>query len=377
MKVVQANKAYLPHLGGVETIVRQISEGVAAQPDLESVVIACSDARQTTHATINGVQVTYVGTLSRAKSLPVSPAFTHHLLEQRADVLITHEPFLLPGISYLTRQRKMRHRFRHLVLWWHSDIVRQRTLRRVYEPLQRALLQEASAIIVATPHHITSSEVLPQYRDKCRVIPFGIDPSRFEMTQAIQQRVADIKTQFPGPLILFSGRLVYYKGAKYLVEAMQKVPEAHLIMVGNGPLQEELQKLAEAGRGNVTFMPPVSDNELNALYHACDVFVLPSVENSEAFGIVQIEAMACGKPVICCDLPTGVTYVNRNNETGLVVPRRDPEALANAIKLLVENEELRGRLGNRARERVLQEFTVNQMVESLITMCKGLPYGHR
>ena len=110
---------------------------------------------------------------------------------------------------------------------------------------------------------------------------------------------------------------------------------------------------------------------------AGDVFVLPSVENSEAFGIVQIEAMACGKPVICCDLPTGVTYVNRDNETGLVVPRRDPEALANAINMLVGNEELRYRLGNRAKERVLQEFTVNQMVESLVTMCKAFPYGHR
>ena len=143
--------------------------------------------------------------------------------------------------------------------------------------------------------------------------------------------------------MLFVGRLVYYKGLEYLIEAMRWVPDAVLVVVGTGPLRGRLQRLSEQWLGcpgKVVFLGAVAEHDLCAWYHACDVFVLPSVELSEAFGLVQLEAMACAKPVVTTDLPTGVTYVNQHGHTGLVVPRRNSRALAEAINILLDNRQL-------------------------------------
>ncbi len=372
MKFVQANKAYLPHIGGVETIVRQIGEGMARLPGTTSAVVACSDDSKTSHRTIEGVDVTLAGTVARIKSLPISPSFTRCLLRHEGDVLLAHEPFLLTGLVYATRRRRVRRRFKNLVVWWHSDIVRQSAMRTAFVPLQRALLEEAAAIVVATPRHIDSSIYLEEFRSKCRVIPFGINPARFIRTPEVERRIAEIRGAHPGPMVLFSGRLVYYKGAEYLVRAMANLPDVQLVMVGRGPLRADLETLASVGHGNVHFLDHLSESDLIAYYHASDLFVLPSVENSEAFGIVQLEAMVCGKPVITCDLPTGVNYVNQDGKTGIVVPKRDPAALGNAISTLVGDAELRVRLGEYARNRVLREFSEATMVKSVYDLCQEL-----
>ncbi len=372
MKFVQANKAYLPHIGGVETIVRQLGEGMAREPGTSSAVVACSDEPRTSHRAVAGVDVTLAGTVTRVKSLPISPSFTRCLLKHEGDVLLAHEPFLLTGLVYATRRGRVRRRFKNLVVWWHSDIVRQSAMRTAFVPLQRALLQEASAIVVATPRHIDSSNYLQEFRDKCRVIPFGIDPARFTLTESIERRIAAIRAAYPGPIVLFSGRLVYYKGAEYLVRAMESLPNVQLVMIGRGPLKEELHGLAAKGSGNVHFLDHLSEPELVAYYHAAGVFVLPSVENSEAFGIVQLEAMVCGKPVITCDLPTGVNYVNQDGKTGIVVPKRDYKALEGAISRLVNDNDLRHRLGEYARDRVLREFSETTMVKSVYNLCRDL-----
>ncbi len=372
MRFVQANKAYLPHIGGVETIVRQLGEGMAKRPETTSKVVACSDDSRTSHSCMEGVDVTLAGTVARIKSLPISPSYTRCLLKHEGDVLLAHEPFLLTGVVYATRRTRARRRFKNLVVWWHSDIVRQSAMRTAFVPLQRALLDEAAAVVVATPLHIESSIYLPEFRSKCHVIPFGIDPVRFQITEDISQRVARIHETYPGPLVLFSGRLVYYKGTEYLVSAMANLPSAQLVMIGKGPLRDDLELLASKGPGNVHFLNHLSEADLVAFYHAADIFVLPSVENSEAFGIVQLEAMVCGKPVITCNLPTGVNYVNQDGKTGLVVPKRDPEALEHAIRTLLENSELRRGLGDYARARVLREFSETTMVNALAHLCEDL-----
>jgi rhamnosyl/mannosyltransferase len=376
MRVIQANKAYYPHLGGIETVVQQLAEGFITRHGWESAVVTCSDDRHTHRRVHNGVRITSAATLARLASLPISPAFATQLLRQRGAILQIHEPFLLGGLAYLARRRRARRRFRHLVVWWHSDIVRQRTLRPFYTPLLRRVLRAASAVIVATPHHITSSAFLPAIADKCHVIPYGVDLLRFAPTPAMLARAAEFRRQYGPRLVLFSGRLVYYKGAQYLVRAMSRVPDAHLVVVGKGPLLPELQALAgAAGTANVSFVPYLAEPDFVAMYQASDLFVLPSVENSEAFGIVQIEAMACGKPVITANLPTGVTYVNRHDETGLVVPPRDVEALATAIRTLLDDDDLRQRLGRAAQARVAREFTIKHMVDQTAALyCRLLGY---
>lgn len=372
MKIIQTSKAYSPFLGGVETVVQQLAEGFVEHHQLESRVVVCNDGRHTRHDTRKGVSITYAGTLARLASLPISPSFPVHLLRETGDILHIHEPFLVGPFVYLTFSWLAKKRFKRLVIWWHSDVIRQRALARIYTPLHRAILRAADAITVATPGHISASTFLGDFTSKCHIIHYGVDPARFVMTHELQQRVLAIRQQYNKPLVLFVGRLIYYKGAEYLVQAMHLLPDAHLIMVGNGPLKPELETLAREGHNNVTFLPPLQQQDLAAMYHACDVFVLPSVENSEGFGIVQLEAMACGKPVITSDLPTGVTYVNVDGKTGLVVPRRQAQPLANAIQTLLENAELRQKLGAYARNRVEQAFTVEGMVKQTVNLYQSL-----
>jgi glycosyltransferase involved in cell wall biosynthesis len=368
MKIIQASKAYYPFLGGIETVVQQLAEGFALKENIESKVIVCNDHPSRSIEVYNNVQIERTATIARLASLPISPSYPVQLLSQTADILHIHEPFLIAPASYLAFRSLARKRFKRLVVWWHSDIVKQKKLSGIYLPLQKAILEEADAIVVGTPKHISSSEVLGEFQHKCHSIHYAVDAKRFVITNECKQKIAAIKEKYNKPIVLFFGRLVYYKGIEYLVEAIQSVPDAHLVVVGRGALQESLEIMAAKGIGNISFIPYLAEEELVAMYHACEIFVLPSVENTEGFGIVQLEAMACAKPVISSDLPTGVTYVNQDGVTGLVVPKRNSQELAKAINYLLKNETVRTELGKTAQRRVESEFTVSGMVEQNLNL---------
>jgi rhamnosyl/mannosyltransferase len=371
MKILQVNKAYFPLLGGIETVVQQLAEGFAARGE-QSVVQACAGGLRSREYVHNGVRVRLSSTLARISSLPISPAFCFELLSRRADILQIHEPSLLAAFTCYAASRRLRRNYGKVVLWWHSDIVRQRFARHFYAPVLRHTLRFADKIIVATPKHIESSEFLREFSAKCKIIPFGVDERRFQNSPGLEAQAAKFKDPQGRPLALFVGRLVYYKGVQYLVEAMRELPEVSLALVGSGPLEPEIRRLAAKCPGNVRLMPHLNEQEYLAVLQACDMFVLPSVEKSEAFGIVQIEAMACGKPVITTDLPTGVTFVNQHGQTGWVVPARNATALAQALKKLAQDAGLRRRLGDYARQRVLKEFTLTKMVDETLNLYRQL-----
>jgi rhamnosyl/mannosyltransferase len=231
------------------------------------------------------------------------------------------------------------------------------------------VLNDADLITVSSPNYIQSSPYLKPLAAKCRVIPHGADLSRYELTPRVVQRAEEIRRQYGTPLILFVGLLRYYKGVSYLIEAMPRV-EARLLIVGQGPQGEEW-KTATQRLGlddKVVFLGRVSDDDLLALYHACDIFVLPSIHRSESWGAVQVEAMACGKPVICTELGTGTSFVNQHEVTGLVVPPMDSASLANAISRLLADPELRRRLGDAGLARARQELSAAVMVDRLVQM---------
>src|SRR5262249_26291664 len=158
-------------------------------------------------------------------------------------------------------------------------------------------------------------------RSKCVVIPFGIDLDRLKATPQATARVAEIVAAHPGPRLLFIGRLVPYKGVDVLVDAMASVPNATTLILGDGPLRGDLETRAAASgvSGRVRFLGALPDSEVVAHLHACDTFVLPSVTRQETFGVAQLEAMACGRPVVSTNLETGVPWVNQDGVTGLVV----------------------------------------------------------
>ncbi len=371
MKIVHTNKAYYPLIGGVETIVANFAEGLSTRPGIDVEVLVCNHEHSIwkQEKTINRVNVTYVPMWAKIASLPISPLFPFHLAALDGDILHVHEPFPLVDLTNLLIPSVLR-RFSRIVVSWHSDIVRQKWAMSVYASVIRKFLDRVDRIIVATPNHLESSQFLKTYSEKCEIIPFGLQLDWVKQRQTRDEQIKKIKKQFGDPLILFVGRLVYYKGLKYLVDAMNLLPDVNLAIVGGGPLQFEIKhqisKLQLEKR--VHIIPHLSKTELHDFYEACDIFVLPSTDISEAFGLVQVEAMACGKPVVSTNLNTGVTFVNQHGITGLTVEPRDSMALADAIRTLLGNSNLRLSLGRNAQERAMREFTLERMIDRTVKL---------
>jgi glycosyltransferase involved in cell wall biosynthesis len=356
-RVLHVGKYYPPVPGGMERVLQLLCEH--ERQTVDSQVLAVNAAFRTERDEWNGVPVTRAGRVASIGSVGVCPTFPFELLRHGADITVIHEPNPLALVCDFVTARSG-----PLIVWYHSEVLRPAwKYRLMYRPFLTRVLRRAARIVVSSPKLAEHARELQAYRAKCTVIPFGIELERFELTPTIARRAMDIRAQYAGkPLVLFVGRLVPYKGVSVLIDAMRSV-DATAIIVGGGPLQAVLR--AQAHDTNVAdrlvFAGEVSDEELMALMHACDMFVLPSVTRAEAFGMVQLEAMACGKPVISTDLPSGVPWVNQHGSTGLVVPPGDATALRDAIVRLGSDEPLRRRLGGAARLRVEQEFTADRM----------------
>lgn len=360
MKLLHIYKDYYPVLGGIENHLRLLAEGLAKR-GLEVTVLVTNLTGETTTLEMNGVRVIKAGRLATLASTPLSLSLPLIVRRLKPDIAHLHFPYPWGELAHLWLGRA-----RRTVITYHSDIVRQRSLLRFYEPFLWRLLAKADRIIASSDHYLEGSFYLSRHADKSAVIPYGIDLKRFN---SLPTYAETIRERHGSPLLLFVGRLRYYKGLQYLLEAMRDI-EARLLIVGKGPMEKEwLNLTTELGLAKrVTFMGEVPEEELPLYYHACDIFVLPASERSEAFGIVQLEAMACGKPVICTELGTGTSYVNIHGLTGLVVPPRDPAALAGAIERLSSDRGLREEMGQRAKERVEKEFSHERMINSTLAL---------
>lgn len=368
IKILQINKLYSPWIGGIEKIVQDIAEGLKNKVDMK--ILVCRSKGRENVEIINGVEIIRANSLGIYYSMPVSfkfPFLLKRLCKDR-DILHFHLPFPLAVMSYLLIRPKG-----NMVVWWHSDILRPKSLYRLYKPFLRKFLSKIDKIIVATPYHIKNSEILKDFKEKCEVIPFGIDIVRFNFTDEVREKAGKIRGKYSSKIILFVGRLIYYKGLEYLIQAMKNV-DAKLLLIGEGYLKESLQRLvSELGiEDKVFFLGRVSDNEIIAYYHACDIFVLPSIEKTEAFGLVQLEAMVCGKPVINTNLPTGVPYVSQDRITGLTVSPKDSEALAQAINKLLDDLNLRKKYGVNGRKRVEEIFGKKLMIKKVMNLYEHL-----
>jgi glycosyltransferase involved in cell wall biosynthesis len=246
------------------------------------------------------------------------------------------------------------------VITWHADIVRQKLMLLGYRPFQNAALKSAKGIIAATPAHIKSSQELiaPHLQDKLHVIPFGFDLAHYAVPLDLS---ANLRQSYPGKIIFALGRHVHYKGFDVLIKAMAKLPpDTQLIIGGEGPLSEEWKALAaqSPAAARIHFVGKISEADLPAYFQACDVFCLPAVNQAEAFGIVQVEAFACAKPVVSTRLNNGVDFVNQDGITGYSVTPSSVDELEEALSRLLADPDLRLRLGTQALQRAQQEFSL-------------------
>ncbi len=368
MRVLQLGKYYYPYMGGIETHLDVLSRGLNRDVDLHAVVF--NTGTQTVRENVDGVKVTRCGEFARLASNSISMAMIGELSRQCFDILHFHAPNPAAAAAYLAARKACSHR---LIITHHSDIVRQTRLKPLVRPLMRLVMERADAIIATSPQYLESSVELRPYIKKCVVIPYGVDLERLRTATDELGTAAALRGSISGPIILAVGRLIYYKGFDVAIRAMEQV-QGTLLVVGDGPLRQQLEALAHrlGVAERVRFVGAVHNHALLPYYQASDIFLLPSVARSEAFGIVQLEAMACGLPVINTQLDSGVPYVSRHMETGLTVPAGDARALGAAIRRLLEREDDRKHFSANARLRVEQEFSAVTMARRHLELYEEL-----
>ncbi len=353
MKILHIYKDYFPVLGGIENYIKVLAEAQAAAG--HQVIVAVCDPGMAMHIEeLNGVKVIKSRRWATVASMPLSIGHPLVIARLKPDVVHVHSPYPLGEISaWLFKARVP------LVITHHSDVVRQKGWLRLYAPLLRRVLKHARCIIATSPRYIETSPWLAPVKDKCVVIPLGVDHRRFMPSPE----------PFGGPpTVLFVGRLRYYKGVDTLLHALVDLPDVHLNVVGNGPMRDEWEALAGTlGLSErVHFAGEVPDEDLPAQYRQAHLFVLPANARAEAFGTVLLEAMAAGLPCISTEVGSGTSWVVQDGISGRVVPPRDPPALAEAIRELVTAPAKRQAMGEAGRLRVETEFTQELMTQRVL-----------
>jgi glycosyltransferase involved in cell wall biosynthesis len=365
VRVLQFGRFWNEQHGGIERHVSLLSQGLASRGVEVVNLVAAPDlnGNEESHGSYRLIRSPSFG---EAYSMALSPALVWKALNMHRDkpfdIFHLHFPDPLSHATSMMLPSNARR-----VITWHSDIVRQKRLLALYKPFLSRIARQADALVAATQAHFDGSTQIPPDvpGERRHVIPYGLDYAPLELnvrTTALRDRLR-ASTQGRG-LVFALGRHVYYKGFEVLIEAIQNT-QAFLILGGDGPLRPQLEAQASAlGLGErILFTGHIAEEDLAAYFHACDVFCLPAVERSEAFGLVQLEAMACGKPVVCTQLNNGVNIVNIDGQTGFAVPVRDAAELARRLDQLLADDELRQKLGKQALART-EDFSVKRMTDS-------------
>ena len=370
MRILQLGKYYYPHMGGIENHLYILSTELARRGN-EVTVAVSNDKPKFSEEIISGVKVIRYPLIAKIKNAPITsfPAFD----AKQFDVVHVHLPNPLASIHALLNHAE------NLVVTYHSDIVKEGILPKlaniIYtKTILSKLLKRAKVIIATSPNCVSGSKILQKYKHKIKVVPYGIDLDLFELDSKFSIKLNKLKKIYNDKkVLLFVGRLVPYKGLKYLIHSMQEVvkefDDAVLLIVGEGILKPELEELVKKLKltNYIKFLPGIHNKDLTPYYCLSEIFVLPSIYKSEAFGIVQLEAMACSKPVISTNVRgSGISFVNKDNETGITVEPSNSRELASAIIKLLKNKSLCKKFGNNGRMRVKNIFSKEVMAKNIL-----------
>jgi glycosyltransferase involved in cell wall biosynthesis len=372
MRILHIGKYYPPFLGGMETVLWNLTEGLLDR-SCEVTVLTAGDELLDSEETVTGPSSGRTGRLVRASvyghlnsqplTLTLISLIRREIARLNPDLVHLHLPNPLAAAAWLCLTAGRCSGSPPLAVWYHADITRQRVGRFLVRPIVNGCLKQAVGICVSSETLASHSPVLAPWQDKVGVIPFGINPAPWNR----------ITPTLDGPF-LFVGRLVPYKGLDVLLEALVRVPEAGLVIVGDGPLESRLvEQAAKSGiASRVVFAGPMDQSGVAGHLTRARALVLPSVDASETFGLVQLEAMAAGVPVIASDLATGVREVGQPGRTCLLVPPGDVGALAGAMTSLLQDPVLADQLGAAGRRRFQDRFTREKMIDRLLVWYSSL-----
>ena len=354
MRILHAYKVYLPSVyGGIPSVIATLA--VLPRPEFETEILVARGRGIGGTYEFEGVKVEAVSSLATVMSTPLAPTYPLRLLQKarKADVVVHHAPFPLTDIGILLLPRSS-----PLVVHWHAEVVGRSWLMRILAPFIRHSLRRADRIVVSDPVITENSPFLKEFAGKCIAIPYGCDDSYWGQLDPGDWQAVDRLTKQHPRLVVAVGRLVSYKGYEIFLRAMQSV-DADAVIIGEGQLQAELAELAkELGvSSRVRFLGVLEPHEVKQYIHAARLLAFPSVSEAEAFGLVQLEAMSAGKPVVNTALPTAVPNIARDGREGLTVSPGDPAAFAGALNRLLDQPDFAARLGQAGRARVRSEFS--------------------
>jgi glycosyltransferase involved in cell wall biosynthesis len=354
LRILHAYKIYRPDIeGGIPVVISSLAQGSDARASHS--ILSARRFGSARRYTLDGVPVEAVASLGTLFSTPLAPGYIPAFVRRArsADVVLHHAPLPLNDAAILLGLPDDA----ALIVYWHADVVGYPLLKRLVAPLIRRVLARADRIVVSGQPMIDHSQFLRPHAEKCTVLPYGMDLDYWRTLDVDGRAGADERQRQQPRHIVALGRLVGYKGYDVLVRAMQTI-DGHATIVGEGPLLAELQQLA-TGLGvsdRIRFAGRLTRSEIKQLFYSAQVFAFPSVTEAEAFGIVQIEAMAAGLPIVNTHLATTVPLVARHDREALTVSPNDPRALSRALNRILDEPALAERLGAAGRERAKNEF---------------------
>lgn len=368
MKILQLGKFY-PIEGGVEKVMHELTLGLSKRK------VHCDMMCTSINGEASDLEINEYGSIIRCKSLfkvaatTISPQMIVKLRKvcNNYDIIHVHHPDPMAALALFLSGYKG-----EVILHWHSDIFKQKRLLKLYKPLQNWLIKRASQIVGTTPVYVKESPHLQEAQDKTTYIPIGIDKLKPSEEEALK-----IRSKYPNKKIVFSvGRLVEYKGYTHLIDAARYLSDEYVVLIaGSGPLKDELQNQIESlGLSDkVKLLGFISNEMKNAHFEASDLFCLSSIQKSEAFAIVQIEAMSCGKPVVATNIPgSGVPWVNMHEVSGLNVTPENGFELAEAITSICNNEDTYLEFSKRAEARYHFLFTKSEMIDKCLSVYENI-----
>ena len=361
MKILHVVKAYYPDVGGIETSARQIAE--ASAKNGHEVIVLCF-GNKTENVETEGVKVYRIKPFFNVGSASISLKYfkKYKELSKDADIIHFHVPNPLGELAFCL-QPKTKSKAKTLCTY-HLDPVRPKAFVLMYKMLLNSFMKKVDVICPTSPYYIVSSRVIENFLEKCRTIPLGVEVGSF--ANVSPEKIAEaekVVSKLKRPRVLFSGRFAYFKGIPNLLNAMALLPEYSLIRVGDGKKRQETEEqIDRLGLRDRVVLAGLQTGEFyRAFFHVADIFAFPSTW-PESFGIVGLEALAAGLPLVTTEIWAGSSYYNEDEKTGLIVPPQDPKALAEAIKRILSNPELHKMMSENARKRA-DKFALERMPE--------------